>query len=84
MKFELSHYVMKSDPGTLRTSAEEHILVQERENVRGTGKTAQRGPSKIIPFTKYCHMLGVSVTNNNAFWIERLDLLALLYSYSQL
>jgi hypothetical protein len=33
---------------------------------------------------KYCHLQGVVVTNNNGFWIRLMDLLALLYNYSQL
>jgi hypothetical protein len=28
--------------------------------------------------------IGVSVTNNNGFWIQLLDLLELLYNYNQL
>jgi hypothetical protein len=34
--------------------------------------------------TKYCHVLGVCVTNNSGFWIGWFDLLALLYNYNQL
>jgi hypothetical protein len=36
-----------------------------------------------ITYRKYCHVSGVCVTNNNGFWISGLNLLALLYNYSQ-
>jgi hypothetical protein len=32
----------------------------------------------------YCHVFRVFVTNNNGFWIWKLDLLTLLYNYTQL
>jgi hypothetical protein len=37
---------------------------------------------KKITVLWYCHVLGVSVTNNNGFWIWWLGLLALLCNYS--
>jgi hypothetical protein len=35
-------------------------------------------------YCTYCHIWGVCMTYNNGFWIGWLDLLALLYNYSQL
>jgi hypothetical protein len=34
-------------------------------------------------YASYCHVFGVSVTNNTGFWIGWSDLLALLYNFNQ-
>jgi hypothetical protein len=52
--------------------------------LRSHSYTWQHFEHTYVPRKFYCHVWGVSVTNNNGFWIWWLGLLALCYNYSQL